>query len=117
MTAPMRAGQLTRSIAIQQRSTGRDSFGQQLETWTDVKSVYAYIEALSGNERVAAQSLATDVSHRITVRWDSIFSDPRVASTYRAVYQGRYFNIGAVLNVDEANRVIELLASEGLNLG
>lgn len=117
MTAPMRAGQLTRLIDIQTRSTARDSFGQQSETWTDLKSVYGYIEALSGNERVAAQSVATDVSHRITVRWDAIFSDPRVASTYRAVYQGRYFNIGAVLNVDEANRMIEILASEGMNLG
>jgi SPP1 family predicted phage head-tail adaptor len=117
MTAAMRGGQLTRYIAIQQRGTSRDTFGQQVETWTTLKSVYAYIEALSGNDRAAAQSIATDVSHRVTVRYDAIFDDPRVAATYRILYGSRVFHIQAALNVDESNRTIELLATEGLNYG
>lgn len=117
MTTQMRAGQLNRLVAVQQRSTARDSFGQQVEAWTTIKSVYAYIEALSGSERAAAQSISTDVSHRFTVRYDAIFPDPRVVATYRIVYAGRIFDINAALNVDESNRTIELLASEGLTYG
>ncbi|KVC62698.1 head-tail adaptor protein [Burkholderia ubonensis] len=117
MTTQMRAGQLNRLVAIQQRSTVRDSFGQQVEAWTTIKSVYAYIEALSGSERVAAQSISTDVSHRFTVRYDAIYADPRVAAKYRIVYASRIFDINAALNIDESNRTVELLASEGLTNG
>jgi SPP1 family predicted phage head-tail adaptor len=113
----MRAGQLTRYIDIQQRSMTRDTFGQQVETWTDIKYVWGYIEALSGSDRAAGQAYSTDVSHRITVRYDDIFDDPRVAATYRAVYNNRYFHIEAVMNVDESNRTIQLMCSEGLNYG
>ncbi|KVG31449.1 phage head closure protein [Burkholderia diffusa] len=117
MTTQMRAGQLNRLVAIQQRSTVRDSFGQQVEAWTTIKSVYAYIEALSGSERAAAQSITTDVSHRFTVRYDAMYADPRVAATYRIVYASRIFDINAALNIDESNRTVELLASEGLTNG
>lgn len=117
MTAPVRAGTLTRSIAIQQRSTIRDSYGGQVQTWTTLKTVYAAIEALSGSERLAAQSFSTDVSHRISIRYDADFTDPRVMATYRVLYGTRIFNIEAALNIDEANRLIELVCSEGLNNG
>src|SRR5260370_918247 len=117
MTAPMRSGTLTRSINIQQRTTTKDSFGGQVQTWTTLKAVYAWIEALSGSERMAAMSYSTDVSHRVTVRYDAIFIDPRVVATYRIQYGSRIFNIEAALNVDEGNRTMELICSEGLNLG
>lgn len=115
--ARLRGGELNRLISIQQRSTSQDGFGQQLTTWTEVKKVYALIEALTGNERIAAMSVSADVSHRITVRYDAIFADPRVVAAYRAVYNGRVFNIQASMNIDEANRTVELLAAEGLNNG
>jgi len=117
MTAPMRAGTLTRLINIQARTVTTDSFGGQAQTWTTLKAVYAWIEALSGNERVAAMSYSTDVSHRVTVRYDAIFDDPRIVATYRIQYGARIFNIEAALNMDEGNRTIELICSEGLNLG
>lgn len=117
MTAPMRGGTLNRSIQIQQRTTGKDSFGGQVQTWTTLKTVYAYIEALQGSEKIAAMSYSTDVSHRVTVRYDAIFIDPRVVATYRILYGARIFNIEAALNVDESNRTIEMICSEGLNLG
>jgi len=38
-------------------------------------------------------------------------------AAYRARYKGRVFNLHAALNEDEANVLITLLASEGLNDG
>lgn len=113
----LRGGTLTRTIQIQSRSATKDSFGGQSMTWTTIKTVYAAIEALSGTEKMAAQSFSTDVSHKVTVRYDAIFADPKQVATFRILYGTRIFNIQAALNVDEANRVIELLASEGLNNG
>jgi SPP1 family predicted phage head-tail adaptor len=118
VTAPIRSGSLTRPVDVQTRSTTRDSFGGQVSNWTTVKRVYAEVEALTGNERIAAQSVASEVSHRFTVRYDStLWADPKTAATYRLVYRGRFFNIDAMLNVDESDRTVELLASEGLNNG
>jgi SPP1 family predicted phage head-tail adaptor len=117
MSGPMRGGTLTRFIDIQQQTVTKDSFGGQALTWVTLKSVYAAIEALSASERMAAMSYSTDVSHRVTVRYDAIFIDPRVVATYRILYGARIFNIEGAMNVDEANRTIELICSEGLNLG
>ena len=116
-TTHLRSGSLDRYVSIQRRSIAQDTFGGQLETWTEIKKVYASIEALSGNERLAAQSLSTDISHRITVRYDAIFADPKVAATYRVVYLGRIFDVQACLNVDEGNWIVELMAAEGMTLG
>jgi SPP1 family predicted phage head-tail adaptor len=114
----MRAGQMTRPVNVESRSTGRDSFGGQVTTWTLVKRVYASIEALTGSERMAAQSIATEVSHRFTVRYDSaLWADPKTSATWRLNYAGRLFNIVAMMNMDEANRTVELLATEGLTDG
>lgn len=113
----VRAGTLNRSVRVQQRTTQKDSFGQQLIAWTDVKTVYALIEALTGSERNAAMSVSTDVSHRVTVRYDAIWSDPVQAAAYRLVYGTRLFNIEACMNLDESNAVVELLCAEGLSYG
>lgn len=117
MTAALRGGTLNRTISVQQRSTQKDSFGQQIIGWSELKKVYAYIEALTGSEREAAMSISTDVSHRITVRFDAIWSDPRVVAGCRIVYGTRIFNVNAAMNLDEANRTIELLCTEGLTYG
>jgi SPP1 family predicted phage head-tail adaptor len=117
MSGAMRGGTLNRYIAIQSQTTTRDSFGAQILTWTTLKNVYALLEALTGSERAAAMSYSTDISHRVTVRYDDDLSDPRVVATYRILYGTRIFNINAALNIDEGNRTIELLCSEGLNNG
>ena len=117
MSQLLRTGELSRLVSMQARAEAQDSYGQQLPTWTEVKKVYAKIEALSGRELVAAQSVYAEVSHRFTIHWDALFSDPRTVAAMRVVYGARVFNIGALMNVDEDNRVLELLAQEGLNDG
>lgn len=117
MTAPLRAGQLDRYVDVQQRSTTPDALGQPLNTWTTIKSVYAGIEALSALKRAIAGLAVTDVTHQITVRYDAIFADPRVAGAYRIVYVGRIFEVLGVENVDEGNQMIVISAREGLNNG
>lgn len=113
----VRAGKLKRLVSIQQKSTTGDSFGGVQFTWSEIKKVYADIEALTGRELLAAEALASEVSHKITVRYDAIFVDPKLAAGYRVVYQSRIFDLAAVMNADEGDRVIVLLAQEGLTQG
>jgi SPP1 family predicted phage head-tail adaptor len=112
-----RSGELNRRITLQQRSATQDSFGEPTHGWQDLMTVWAGIEPLSGRELELAQQMSSEVTHRITVRYQSAFTDTRWAASLRALYKNRIFNIQAALNEDEANVRIHLLASEGLNDG
>jgi SPP1 family predicted phage head-tail adaptor len=113
----MRSGDLRKRVTLQRRDTTKDSYGQQVNTWADVATVWASIEGLSARELLAAQSVQSEVSHRITVRYRSELSDPKAVAAMRAVYNGRLFDISGAMNLDERNRTVELLCAEGLNNG
>ena len=113
----LRAGALGQRITLQQRSTAQDATGGQLATWSDVATVWAEVTPLSGRELIAAQAVASETSHQITLRWQPAFADARAVTAMRVVYNGRHFNINAAINEDERNRTLTLLVSEGVNDG
>ena len=113
----LRAGALNRRIRIQAPSAALDAFGIPVPGWTDLVAVWGWIEPLTGRELFNAQQVASEVTHRITVRFNSALVDTRLVATYRVLYAGRAFNIHAVMNEDEGNVTMALLASEGLNDG
>ena len=116
MTA-LRAGQLTRRLKIQSRSTTQDTFGGPSLVWTDVATVWAEIQPLTGRELESAQRMASEVSHQITVRYQSLFDNPQQVTQMRALYKARVFNIHSALHEDERRVKLILLACEGLDDG
>lgn len=108
----MRAGDLRRQVLLQRREVAQDDYGQRSITWVDVATTFAEINPLSGRELELAQAIKAEVSHTITIRYR-----PNITSALRVVYQGRYFNIHAVMDVDMRHRTLELSCSEGLNDG
>ena len=113
----LRAGQLNRRITLQRQSNVQDSYGGPVCTWLNVATIWADIQPLTGRELESAQRMASEISHQITVRYQSTLTDIRVVSGYRALYKARIFNIHAALNEDENNVLVTLLASEGLDDG
>lgn len=111
------AGTLRKRITLQQQSTSVDTYGQQIATWTDVATVWASVEPSVGRELMAAQAVSLDQPTTITIRWQPAFASPKAVAAMRVVYNGRIFNIHSVENEDERNRMLTLLASEGLNDG
>ena len=111
------AGTLRKRITLQQQSTSVDTYGQQITTWTDVATVWASIEPSVGRELMAAQAVRLDQPTTITMRWQPAFASPKALAAMRAVYNSRIFNIYSVENEEERNRMLTLLASEGLNDG
>jgi SPP1 family predicted phage head-tail adaptor len=111
------AGNLSRRVTIQARTPSQDTFGAQSATWSDLATVWASIEPLTGRELMNAQTLATEISHRITLRYQSAFANPKTVAAYRAVYGARVFDIHASTNESENNERITLLAAEGLTDG
>ena len=108
----MQAGQLRRRVTIQQRSATQDEYGQPLNSWTDVTTVCAAIEPMSGRELLAAQAVNSEVSHNVTIRYI-----PGITAAMRLNYGGRLFNIHSVLDENERHRMLTLQCSEGMNDG
>lgn len=113
----MQAGALNHLVSVQSRSSSTDALGGQSTTWSEVKQVWAGFRVLFGRELAVARTVAPDVTHEITVRYDAIWEFPRTVATYRIVYNTRIFNIQFPTNTGERNAEIKLLASEGVNDG
>jgi len=104
MTDP---GEYRHFIRYQRPVTAKDSLGQARQTWEDVFTAYAAVRPLSAKEVFFSQSTRSESTHRIALRWR-----PEVNSKGRFVYGDRVFNIYSVLNVDELNAELVILAVE-----
>lgn len=105
----LRIGQLHHRVTLQSASETADGGGGFTATWSDIATVWARIEPLSGKERMTAQQLENPLTHRITIRHRS-----GVDAKMRIKFGSRIFNIRSVLNPDEGNEVLELMAEEGV---
>jgi SPP1 family predicted phage head-tail adaptor len=103
----MRAGRLRCLLALQTRVGSSNSYNETEFSWSTFDSVWAAIEPLSGQEQIIAAQNRSTVSHKITFRWIT-----GVVPTMRGVYDGRTFLFGAVMNRDEKNREITIMATE-----
>ena len=103
----MRAGDLRRRVTIQQKSVTRDTYGAEVVSWTDVATVWASVEDLSGRELYDAERITTEVTTRIRMRYRA-----GITTDMRAVYGARTFNIRAVLDPEGRKRELQLLVAE-----
>lgn len=99
--------QMTSPIKIQRRSGSSDGQGGQTETWADIASVWAWIRPVKGYERFQAAQVQTPITHKITIHYRS-----DVTTATRIKFGTRIFNIKEVLNPDEANYFLEIIALE-----
>ena len=114
---PLNAGSLNRRIKFQRPATIKDTMGAPRRSWIDVATVWGEIQPLSGREAVIASRISAEISHQITVRYQSVFDDPQQVAQMRALYRARIFNIHSALNEDEKRVQVTLLVSEGLDDG
>ena len=117
MAVVFKSGDMRHRVTIQVPVITTGEIGGEVKSWQTVATVSAAITPTSGNERMAAAAIQSEVSHTIMIRWKSIFSDPKVVATMRIIYGTRIFNIHDSQNMEERNRIILLSASEGLNNG
>jgi len=65
----MRAGELRQRVTLQEATEVRDSFGEVTKTWSDVATVWASVETLSGREFLEARQLQRATTVRVVIRW------------------------------------------------
>ena len=105
----MRAGNLKRRITVQAPSTSKDSFGQPVDTWTDVLSTWAEVATVTGKEIYALGSgFTAQVTHRITLRYPSV----AITAGMRVNFRGRLFTVQVPSDPTEDRRELDLMCLE-----
>jgi SPP1 family predicted phage head-tail adaptor len=102
-------GSLRHTIKIQRQTYVSDNAGGGTNTWTDYTTQRAYIKPLSGNERLYSMRLEANTTHRIFIRYRADLS-----TSDRINFNGRLMQIRALINLEEANRFLEIYADEGV---
>lgn len=103
----MRSGTLRHRIEIQGESVTRDSYGGETKSWTTSATVWASINPLSGRERLAAQQVNAETTHKITMRYHSGLTPEN-----RIKFGSRIFDIEEILNTGENNVELVIMARE-----
>lgn len=102
----MRIGTMRRRIEIQKHTFITDDFGGRVEGWVTDFKVWASVESVSGKEFFAGASTQSESTWKITARYIPDLETVK----YRVFYDGRYFNITAILP-DARERTMTMICS------
>ena len=105
----LKTGTLRHELVYQELTeTATGSRGQSTATWTSVVTLKGSIRTLSGRELERARELVKEVTHEVVTHYHS---DVDVKG--RFLFGTRVFNIGHVNNIEERNRKLVILCTEG----
>ena len=108
----MRAGQLRQRVTFQGQAVGRDSFGSEVVNWTDLTTVWAAVEPLSGSERYLqiGDQFFGEGTILIRVRYSSTLA--ALTPKHRGVMGERIFDIQHIMEIETRRREIHVLCKE-----
>ena len=102
------AGKLRHVISIQQQTTTQDSYGEAVNTWTDVyASIYASVDPISGKEFFSGEKFNMEISHKIRIRYKT-----GILPKMRVKFGSRYFDITNIINWQERSIELQLMCKE-----
>lgn len=104
------AGKLRNTINIQRFIANITDAGGCDGNWETYATIRAYMQALSGSERLKAMRLESKTTHKFSIRYRD-----DITAANRIEYFGRIFNILYVLNLEEKNMWLEIGCEEGTN--
>ncbi|MCA9312662.1 MAG: phage head closure protein [Phycisphaerales bacterium] len=113
MARPMRTpiGKLRHRVTVQRATEERDSYGQPVQTWSDIGRVWARIRPLSGREYIAARQVQADLTHEVTIRpFDGLTPKDRLEFTRNN--STRVLNIDSIADDEERGRFVILRCIE-----
>lgn len=108
----MLAGTLSNLIQLQRKTSGKDSIGQPVETWSTYASVWADVRMLTGRETISSGTDVGTASASVRIRYRS-----DVTNGDRLIAQGFIFNIGAPLPGVAGLEYTDLPCTMGANVG
>ena len=102
------SGKLRHSVLFEQKIQAPDGGGGFTYTTSQVATIRAYLKPVSTNERIFAGKIESDISHRVYIRYRTDLNP-----AMRINYGGRLFQIKGIMNIEEQNKWLEIIAVEG----
>lgn len=94
-------------VKVQAASRVSDGQGGFTETWDTTATLWAKVEPVKGWEKMQAQQLQTQLTHKVTVRYSA-----SVTTAKRLLFEGRVLDVKEAVNLDEANAFLRLMCVE-----
>lgn len=107
----LESGKLTDRITIQSKTSAQDAFGQEIHTWSDMVSVWAWVKFTNGAEFIDGGAEHAETQASIRIRWRTDLN-----TSMRIIFRAKTYNIKAVLP-SAGREYVDLAVSEGLNDG
>lgn len=102
-------GELRHKIIIQTPTESSDSYGGFTATWATFATVWAALNPVRNREYPISLQNETRTLHKITIRYVAGLTDKM-----RVNFGGRIFNITSIINREERNIVLDIIAEEGM---
>lgn len=90
----MRIGALNKRITIQRALQVQNDYGEPVETWVDLATVWAAKTDIRGTERYVARQTMASTDTRFKIRWRR-----DVQPRCRVLCEGLYYNISGVVEL------------------
>lgn len=101
------SSRLKHQLILEAAAGTPDGLGGHLYTWNEVATLWSEIIPIGGRESAFASQLTTNTRFRIVVRYRG---DITPKMRLRDASDERIFNIRSVINVEEENQLVEILA-------
>lgn len=102
------AGDFRHLITIQKLDKKRNEYGELIEDWVYFLEVRAAIYPLSGKDFFAAETLNSEATHKINIRYVE-----GITSAMRIKFSNRYFEIiSPPINFQEKNILLQIMCKE-----
>lgn len=105
------AGELDKKITIQKMSRTQNSYGEQIETWIDIKSAWANVKQTDSKtdnkEEFYGDQRVTKVIYEFEIRFM-----PGLKTRFRIRYKNMTFDILSINNVEEKNVKLKIVGEE-----
>jgi SPP1 family predicted phage head-tail adaptor len=103
-------GKFLHKVTFQDFTAASDGAGGLTQTWADTHIAYANIEPLRGNEGLEAEQLVGKKMFKFTTRYASEVAS--IDNQTRIKFGTRYFNVHTIINLNEENEFLEIMAWE-----
>ena len=104
---------LNRRVTIQEKSVTRAANGEEVVAWVTHAQVWAEVSPIRGREFFAAAQMQGAAEYRVTVRYL-----PTITRDMRILFGTVVLDISAEpINVNSANRTLELMCVSGVSDG
>lgn len=101
------AKDLRAKITLKRLTSERDEYGEPVDTWIDIKTIYAAMEPLLGNEYFAAEAAQSKVEVKFRTRYAA-----GIDNTMRIQHGSEVYEILSAINVQGLNRELLLYAKK-----